>query len=253
MSLEQDLFKDFQSDEDKNLKGGTPGGKFGLNTGAKLVKFEYNANCGKDGAAGNGLDIEVTVGDKRFMQRNFEISKVFGKDGEITDTTSEAYTKGYNQVAGQLKGIITHYLKVFYTEEEIKAAFSKVTIKSFVDYFKFVAEAVKIGMERKGNDIDIFLQYQWNITSGQSRTFLELPKNMKDGAFVCAPIVAKGTWTEVRDKEGLHYEDEAGTKHRFTRDSNYLDSNKAKQQGGADSAPVDMSTSGSTASASTAW
>ena len=221
----------FQSDEDKSLKAGTQGGTFGLNTGAKLVKFEFNPNGGKDNSEANCLDIEIHIGEKKFMQRHYEITKVYSKKGgEITDTTSKEYIEAYNEVAKHQKGLITHYLKIFFTEEEIKSSFANATIKNFADYYKFVADAIKIGVQRKGAEIDIFLQYQWNINSGQSRTFLELPKNMKDGAFVCKPIPVTGKWSEVKDADGLHYIDEAGNKHRFTRTVNYLQSNKAIQQ-----------------------
>jgi len=35
------------------LAPGKQGGKFGLNTGAFITKFEFNSNAGKDGAAGD--------------------------------------------------------------------------------------------------------------------------------------------------------------------------------------------------------
>ena len=40
-----------------DLAPGKQGGKFGLNTGAFVTKFEYNANSGKDGAAGDAIDL----------------------------------------------------------------------------------------------------------------------------------------------------------------------------------------------------
>ena len=78
MSLVQDLFGgSIMSDEDTSLKGSSGNyGKFGLNK-AKLVKVEFNPNAGKDGAPTNALDIEVNIGEKRFLQRQFEVSKIF--------------------------------------------------------------------------------------------------------------------------------------------------------------------------------
>lgn len=231
MSLENELFKDFQSDEDSTLKGGSMGGKFGLNTGAELVKFEFNPNGGKDNSPANCLDIQVNIGEKKFMQRFYEITKVYGKDGEITDKESEAYKKAFNDAGKQLRGVITHYMKIFHTEEEIKAALAKTSINNFVDYFKFATEAVKNGIQKKGPEVDVFLQWQWQISSGQDKTYLELPKNMKDGSFICKPIATSSSWKEVRDaKKGLSYVDESGAEHRFKRDANYLTSNKAIQQ-----------------------
>ena len=47
-----------------DLAPGKQGGKFGLNTGAFVTKFEYNANSGKDGAAGDAIDFTVQVGER---------------------------------------------------------------------------------------------------------------------------------------------------------------------------------------------
>lgn len=222
----------FISDEDESLKAKSVT-NFGLNTGAVITKFEHNPNAGKDGSPTDALDIEITLGTKRFMTRFFEINKVFSKGKnsvEITDTTSEEYIAGYNEAAKAQKGIITHYLKVFYTEAEIGKAFANASLKSFADYYKFVAEAVQLGMKRKGPEVDIFLQYQWQIKSGQDITYLELPKNMKDGSFICKPIACEGKWNEVRNADGLSYVDDKGNLHRFKRDASFLTSAKGFQQ-----------------------
>lgn len=254
MSLVQDLFGgSIMSDEDTSLKGSSGNyGKFGLNK-AKLVKVEFNPNAGKDGAPTNALDIEVNIGEKRFLQRQFEVSKIFGKDGtEITDKDSEEYIKGFTAAVKQQQGLLTHYLKIFYTEEKIKQVFSSVTIKTFEDYFKFVAEAIAMGIKEKGNDVDVFLQYQWNITSGQDKTYLELPKNMKDGYFICKATTPKGgEWKEVRDTKGLHYEDAEGNIHKFVKDNNFLASKKGIQQTSGE-APNSMGAT-STTSSSSSW
>lgn len=248
-------FNDFISDEDKSLKGGTPGVKFGLNAGVKLVKVEYNPKAGKDGADSDALDVEIEVNEKITKIRKYAITRVFGKEGEITDTKSEAYKKAYATEFAQLKGWCTHILKVFFTEEEIKTNLSRVNIQGFGDYFKFIADAVKAGIQKQGNLVDVFLQYQWVISPGQNVTFLEIPKNLKDGAFICKAIPAKGEgWVEIRDKDGLKYQDGEGNIHRFERTADYLTTNKAIQQKSGEDNGAGGNIEGTTASdSSTNW
>ena len=133
----------------------------------------------------------------------------------------------------------------------MKKAFAK-PINSFADYAKLVTLLMADGIT-KGTLVDVFLQYQWTIKSGQTQTYLELPKNMKDGSFLTISTPAIGEWEEIRDKkEGLKYIDSVGgAEHRFKRDNNYLESNKAIQQkDGVDNADFKPK-AGGTATAST--
>jgi|GEM_PF-6620232 len=227
---EQNLFSDFLSDEDKSLKGAGASLKFGLNTG-KLEKFEFNPNSGKDGEPANAIDIVIKIGEREVKQKIFETVKVFGKDGEITDKESPEYKKAYTDDVKLKKGLLTHYMKIFLPEDIIAAKLKEVTIKNFVDLFKFAQSAVEAGIKKAGNNlVDVFLQYQWSINPGQTMTYLEIPKNLKDGGFICKAIEPVGEWKEVTDNEGLHYEDEIGNIHKFKRDRNYLKTPKAIQQ-----------------------
>lgn len=231
MSLESEIFANgFLSDEDDALKSKSGGSvNFGLNSG-KLTKFAYTEESGKD-KNGKAIEIEITVGEKVLKTWINEINKIYGRNGsELTDTESEEYKKNYIATVNQIRGLVTHYLKIFYTDEEIKAKIKANGINNLIDYFKFAATGVNNGLVTKGNDVDVFLQYQWNIASGQDKTFLELPKNMKDGAFICKTLKPVGEWKEVRNDEGLHYEDNNGNIHRFTKSVDFLNSNKGKQQ-----------------------
>ena len=252
MSLEQDLFQDFLSDEDKSLKGAGGNLKFGLNSGI-ITKFEFNPNSGKDASELNALEIAIKIGDREVRQKIFETLKVFGKNGEITDTESDEYKKAYTTDVAQKRGLITHYLKVFYTEEELKVGMRTANVNSFVTLFKFAQKAIEAGIKSKGAEVDVFLQYQWNKSEGNAMTYLELPKNMKDGAFICKPIKPDGgIWKEVRDAKGLHYEDGKGNIHRFTREKSYLETPKAIQQKDNDSSTT-VEDMGGKGTASTAW
>ena len=242
---DKNLFNDFLSDDDKSLKGAGMGLKFGLNTG-KLEKFEYNPNSGKDGEPGNAMDIVVKIGEKELKQKVFETTKVFGKNGEITDTESPEYQKAYAEDVKTKKGLLTHYMKIFMPEDILTAKFKEAAPKNFVDLFKFAQAAVEAGIKKAGdNTVDVFCQYQWQISTGQTMTFLELPKNLKDGAFICKTIKSEGKWNEVIDEDGLHYADDKGNIHRFKRSKEYLASPKGTQQReGESSAPGNMGGSG---------
>ena len=252
-NLEEDIFAGgFLSDEDNSLKSKGASVKFGLNTG-KLTKFQYTEESGKEKNA-KAIEIEITIGDKVFMTWINEVTKVFGKNGELTDTESEEYKKNYTIAVNQARGIITHFLKIFYKEDVLKTRIVANGIKNLVDYMKFASEGVNAGIKAQGDNIDIFLQYQWKISAGQNVTFLEIPKNMKDGGFVCKAIKPVGNWVEVRNENGLSYKDEKGNEHTFTRNTDYLKSNKAIQQGTKDdSSESTAMNAGSQDSKQSAW
>ncbi len=231
----------YQDDQDESLKAKDFGfGVFGLNEKVTITKFEYNPNGGAGGSVGDSLDISIKVGSGEINQRWFPISKVFDKNGEITDTTSPEYIAGYNEQMKHFKAVMTHYLKAFNTEEALKAAFAK-PINSWVEYVKLVSALMSQGI---ANNVllDVFLQYQWNINPNSNQTYLELPKNLKDGSFITphmAPVgewKAENVWVEKDERgnemkmEGLRYVDNAGNVHRFKRNKNYMESNKANKQ-----------------------
>lgn len=217
----------FQDDTDKSLQS-KAGGKFGLNLGF-ITKFEYNPNAGKDGTPGDAFDITVTVGEREFRSRVYGITKIFGKDSaEITDKTNPEYITKFNEAMTQMKAMFTHFLKVFRTPEEIKAAFATPPA-SFADYFKLIASLKPDNFNTI--PVDVFLEYQWNIQGENTRTFLQLPKNMKGGYFICKAVPANGgVWIEDREGGKLVYKDAVGTEHPFDRSQNYMESKKAIQQ-----------------------
>lgn len=214
-------------DTDESLKSKS-GGVFGLNTPAFLTKFELNPNAGADGAAQDAIDITIQVEDKEFRSRIYPTTKVYDKDGnELTDKTTPEYVKAYNLDWSQKNAVIVHLLKAFRTEEEIKAALA-TPLNSFADFARVVTGLLPAEAEKKV--LDVFLEYQWNIGDGQDRTYLQLPRNMKGGYFVCASVTPNGAWTKVQDDKGLRYVDAQGNEHPFTRDKNFMSGNKANQQ-----------------------
>lgn len=217
----------FQSDEDESLKA-KDFSTFGLNSG-KITKFEYSPattdETGKEFS--ENIAIEIDINGSVLKQWWYPVNKVFSKDGvEIEDTKSPEYIKGFNEQMKHFKSVMTHYLKIKYSEEELAAAFS-TPLNSYKDFGEKVTTLMKPVLD---TPIDIFLQYQWAIKTGSTRTFLELPKNLKDGSFVTAHMEPVGSWKEVRDADGLHYVDDANNIHRFKRSKSYLESAKAVQQ-----------------------
>lgn len=178
---------------DEVKKGGS--GKFGLNK-AKLTKFELNLNAGKDNAEGSALDICYTLeSGKEMMGRFFPITKAFTKDQkEVTNPKHPDFKKAVEQ----FNAVVTHMLKAFgVTIEDMKAAFANVA-----SFEQFVSAAAGLLPSNFAEiEIDLFLAYQWAIKGENECTFLEVPKTVKHGKFVCQSI--DGEWFECRIKDGV--------------------------------------------------
>lgn len=215
------------SDNDESLKS-KQGGVFGLNPLANLILFNYNANVAKEGEpVREAIEIILKAGDREYKDWVSPITKVYGANNtELTDASSEEYVKEYNKLLNQQKGLVTHYLKsVGVTEDAIKNAVANAT--SFATWAQALCGLLPADYSTR--PVDLFLEYQWEIKEGNDTTFLTLPRNMKGGYFVVPH--ASGTFTEVRDENGLKYVNEANQEHPFTRSKNYMESNKANRQG----------------------
>lgn len=233
MSEIQKVNYGFIDDTDASLKT-KAGGKFGLNAGtAFLTKFEHNPNSGKDKSLADALDITIQVQERDFNIKIYPVTKVYDKDSvEITDTSSKEYITGFNAKVTQDNAIILHILKATgVTEAQIRTAFA-TPVTSFVGFINSLVALLPPNFGSK--PLDIFLEYQWDISEGQSRTYLQVPKNMKGGYFACP--AQTGTWTEQRIDGKLTYVNETGTIHPFERDKNFMESKKAYQQGGTETA-----------------
>lgn len=233
-----------QSEELKPKEGGGSNLKFGLNQNARLIKFEYNPKASSDGSPTNAIDVNIKVGESTVMARFFEITKVYNKDlnKAVEDDGSQAWADAFNEEMIQLNATITHIVKATgVTQDQINKALAKEV--GFVDYAKIMASLANVN----AGDLDVCLQYQWNIPTGKDRTYLELPKNMKGGYFLVPHQEPKGEWVEQTEwdetvnvegtetnitKKGLRYVDSEDDKniHPFIRNENFMDSNKAVQQ-----------------------
>lgn len=230
------------NDNNESLKGKEGGGVFGLNTGL-ITKLEYNPNAGKDGSARDAVDITFMVGDREFRRRIYDVTRIYDKDGnemeENADPGSE-YQKKYRENISQATAVIIHAVKATgVTQAQLEKALA-TPLANFADWAKVVTSLVTPGFESK--PVDAFLEYQWNISGDNDRTYLELPKNMKGGRFLAPSTNAVGSWEPqndwditdvdgtVKSYSGLRYVDKAENVHIFERSQSYMESNKAIQQ-----------------------
>ena len=210
-----------------DLAPGKQGGKFGLNTGAFVTKFEFNANAGKDGAAGDAIDLTVQVGEREYRHRFFPITKVFAKEGgEITDVSSEEYKEAFKKEVDQFNAVISDVVKCFVSQEDLKTALA-TPIPTFKDFANIVTRLVQSTPNWQKRPVDVFLQYQWAPTGDNDKTYLELPKNVKHGAFI---VASQGEgFKEEKTATSLKYVKEDGTEHPFKRGEWFLESAFANQ------------------------
>lgn len=231
--------------EDKNLQA-KQGGVFGLNTGSitKIAYVEENTE-GKDFKA---IDLSTKIGDREFYQRFFLNESVYGSgDAGLLNPGDEGYEDAYYNYYSQIVAVIKHALgAVGVSKEAIARSLEGIASNQLVEGMKKMVELAPSDISSRS--VDIFLEYQWSIPEGRDRTYLTLPKNMKGGEFLCASVSPVGKWEEVRTGEGMHYVDNSGNKHPFTRSTSFMEGNKANQQGaGAQTNSPDPSASAAAA------
>lgn len=213
------------NDKDESLQS-KAGGKFGLNTNARITKLEYNPNGGADNAALDAVDVTVQIGDREYRERFFDSSKVFDSKGNELQPGTPEFQKGYNEDMTQKTAAITHIVKATgVTQEQINAAFGQ-PVGGFKQWVEIMIGLVPADFKEKS--VDVFLEYQWSIKGDNDRTYLQLPKNMKGGYFISPAVPCQGEWKTV-DGESLTYKDATGKEHPFTRSAAYMDSPKANQ------------------------
>lgn len=226
-------------DTDKSLQSKGGDGKLGLNLG-RITNFEFRNDAGKDNTPGNAVFITVKIGERDFTNRIYEVTRVFDKDNNaILDEESEEFIRGYNEATKQAMAVIVHTAKaVGVTQAQLDAALAQPKA-SFEEWARTVIGLVQPNFATV--PVDVFLEYQWNISPNQTRTFLQLPRNMKGGRFLCASVPPVGAWKEESEweemendapvkKEGLRYVDGGGNVHPFTRSANFMESPKGTLQ-----------------------
>lgn len=209
---------------------------FGLNAGVTFLKdFKYIPNGGKEGAEQDALEIIFEINGTEKSYRKFPVTKAFvkGKKGEPQEETTDPKHKAFVEAVDELNSSIVHILRAFVDNMTIESALSK-RVASFKDFCNITA-----GLLPKNYSeipLDIFLQYQWQITQGKEKTYLDIPSKVKQGKWLCKAL--PGQWKEVKvpnpqekTREALVYVIE-GTdqKHPFVRNGWFMLSNYANQQ-----------------------
>lgn len=220
------------------------GVNFGLNSEIRMVKFEYNPNCGKDGTPLEGLDIVFNNGARDINYRQFPVTKAFDGGKEITDPKHPKFQEELNR----FNSIITHIMLCFIPRENYSAALSK-PIESFKDFCKVLMQLLPDNYSEI--ELDAFFQYQWQIKGENDKTYLELPKKTNYGKFLCKHLEPVGEWKAIKadnpsdsNKNALYYKDDAGNIHPFVRNGWFMNQPFAKQQK-EDAGISDLSTTAS--------
>lgn len=197
---------------------------FGLNQGF-LTKFEYNPNGGKNGSQLDALDIEFTIDNRKFSCRKFPITKAYSAKGTlIEESNTQEYKDAYNYAWTHLAACVTHILKCFVVESDIRRALEGVT--SFKDWAKALSSLIKESDFNK--ELDIFLEYR-KSNKDDGKKFLQVPDSLRDGFFLCPSRLR--TFKEIIQEDGvLIYKNDAGEEHPFTRSKYYMNSEKAKRE-----------------------
>jgi hypothetical protein len=119
--------------------------------------------------------------------------------------------------------------------EKMLLAFMKLLPAAKNDYqHKEPDHYMKVHKMSASQKVDVFLQWQWSLKSGNKITFLELGKNTKHGLLFSAPQV--GLFTKVEGLPDYKAINEEGVEHPITRSDWFMGSKFSKQQkeGGGD-------------------
>lgn len=166
---------------------------FGLNAGNTfMTKCEWTPTGGKDGAELEAWEIVFNISGTEKSYRLFPVTKAFSKDGtntEITDPNAPEMKEAYKD----FRAICTHIAHAYISDEIYKVGINRPysSFKEFVNVFTGL-----LPRDFATKPLDIFLQWQWQISTGRNRTYLDIPSKMKYGPWLKPAQL--GTWEEVR-------------------------------------------------------
>ncbi len=221
--------------DSSEVAAGSAGGRLGLNKGF-ITKFEFNPNSGQDGAEQDGIFFTITVEDKEFRKRFFPISKVFKKGGgEISDVNSDEYKEEKAKAVKLLNAELSSIVEVFTSTDNLKEALS-IPIATFKDFAQVLERLIKGNPNWDKTPVDVFLQYQWQPSGENTKTFLQLPSNVKQGIYVIKSV--PGEFKEDKTDSHLQYVNAEGGIHPFKRGKWWVESAFAKQADLAPAAPT---------------
>jgi hypothetical protein len=211
----------FKNSEEVSQNGST-GGKFGLNQGALVTKFEFNPNGGKENTEQECIDLTIQVKDKEYRQRFFPFTKAFDNGVEVTDPNNEKFKAGLDLYLATLSDIVL----CFTTEENLKLALSQ-PIADFKSYAQTLEKLVKTNAQWDKTKVDVFLAYSWTIKGSNDKTYLELPKDVKHGSYVVRAEVGE---FKLVEGDSIKYANESGVTHPIKRSQWFRESAFSNQQ-----------------------
>ena len=214
------------SDNDSSLAS-TSAGNFGLNTGF-VTKFEFGATIGKENKLANHIMVNIKIADKTYNLALFEITgNLYGAGNVQFSPSQPEYAELFKKEMMQREAMVVHIVKALgVAEQQIKTALS-VNPTTFEQWARIMT-----GLKPQNFDVkpvDVFLQYQYKPSEGQTKTFLELPKNMKLKYWIVPQVKPVGTWTEDKSN-GLKYIDGAGNIHPIMKDESFFKQACSAQQ-----------------------
>ncbi len=237
---------------------------FGLNAGVTYLKeYSFIMNGGKDGAEQDALEIKFEINGTEKSYRKFPVTKAFKKTkkGEPQEETTDPKAKEFVEAVDELNSSIVHILRAFVDNMTIESALAK-KIGSFKDFCNITAGLLPKNFAEI--PLDIFLQYQWQISQGKEKTYLDIPSKVKQGKWLCKAL--PGDWKEIKvpnpqektrealvyvkvDKEGnpILGEDGKEIKHPFVRNGWFMLSNYANQQHDENAVSSDAEAAGAAA------
>lgn len=199
---------------------------FGLNQGYKLQSIGVVAvgQAGNEKPAGV---LEFVKGDSVIKKYIFSPERIFANGNELQPESKE-YKEQYAIQARRISAFLSELALCYMPLEVLKKHLAK-PIKGFDQFILTIEKAIKAVPNWNELELDIFLQYQWSIRQGSTRTFLELPSAT---GTVHGHWVAKSDGKTYKPLEGkkLIYVNEEGNKHPFQRTDWFMNSNFAKLQ-----------------------
>lgn len=197
---------------------------FGLNQNCSLKEFSLNKEDD------DNWYINIIVGKNNnddirpITCRLYELKQVYDKNNNIvTDQNSDVFKKELNGFSQTL----IHWLSKFVSLDKLKTELTEMSQR------EFLSKCVELMPTNYSNtNIDIFLQYQWNISGTNTVTFLELPKRLKGRAFVS--LSSGKEWEELRENGLKYIAKDTNEEHPFKRNKWFMESNFAIRQELAD-------------------
>lgn len=216
--------------------GGGSNLAFGLNPKNFMKAFGFNPNGGKEGAAQECLDIKFDVNGTEISYRQFPVTQAYDKNNNlVTDQNHPAIQEATKEFTAKITAILLAFVDRNVLTNHFNTHFGQLqpaqrTFQAFCN----VAASV-LPQNYTELPVDLFLEYQWQIKGTATQTYLQIPKKVKHGHFICKhmpgdfkPVLTENF--EDRTDNVLRYVNAEGVTHLFVRGGWYMKSPFANQK-----------------------